>query len=88
MNIEHYGSRTLHPLDYPIQSYEDQMVACKGMYDCVPLGTKEHFGGHFLRDLITLRDNANQERFLTSFNTFLFILFIVLFLSFLPEIYK
>ena len=43
---EYYGVRDLHPLDYPIKSYEEQMTECKGMYDCVPtqsLQTKEHF---------------------------------------------
>ena len=47
---EYYGARELHPLDYPIRSYEEQMAECKGMYDCHPAGvpatggTIENFG--------------------------------------------
>ena len=45
---EYYGARDLHPLDYPIKTYEEQMTECKGMYDCTPpvLGTKENFNGN------------------------------------------
>lgn len=43
---EYYGVRDLHPLDYPIKSYDEQMTECRGMYDCPSHVTHENFSGH------------------------------------------
>ena len=48
---EYYGARELHPLDYPIKSYEEQMTECKGMYDCAPLGGTPQAVEHFVPNM-------------------------------------